>query len=161
MALLDGLDPDLVPRLQAFIGGTQEVRVVADLKVEQLRELDYLLGIVKRAVTDANKLLRNARYAQVAEVGDAAVAEMRRMPRDAVLGKLQGVDDYFNLDLLDSFAYFDKLGPAATTILSALRQGFDAKIWDVDAAQQYMKTCWATPRCGSGAARTPEPIPSR
>ena len=140
VALLDGLDPDLVPRLQAFIGGTEEVRVVADLKVEQLRELDYLLGIVKRAVTDANKLLSNARYAQVAEVGDAAVAEMRRMrPVQPHSGPVSLLDRSLNLDMLDAFSYFDRLGPAATTILGELRQGFDAKIWDVDAAQQYMK----------------------
>lgn len=137
---LEELDPDFLPRLRAFLGGTEEVRVVADLKVEQLRELDYLLGIVKRAVTDANKLLNNARYAQVAEVGDAAVAEMRRMrPVQPHSGPVSLLDRSLNLDMLDSFSYFDRLGPAATTILSELRRGFDTKVWDVDAAQQYMK----------------------
>ena len=137
---LEELDPDFLPRLRAFLGGTEEVRVVADLKVEQLRELDYLLGIVKRAVTDANKLLNNARYAQVAEVGDAAVAEMRRMhPVQPHSGPISLLDRSLNLDMLDSFSYFDRLGPAATTILSELRRGFDTKVWDVDAAQQYMK----------------------
>lgn len=134
------IDPDLIPRLDAFIGGTTQIKSVGDMSAEQLKELDFLLGIVKRTVTDANALHANARYANVSRLGDATMSELVGRKNKKARGRLVGgVDALLNVHQLDSFAYFDQLGSAAKTVLGGLRAGLDAKTVRVKQAMDYME----------------------
>lgn len=134
------IDPDFIPRLEAFIGGNRETVTVAGLDVEQLRELDFLVGIVKRSVTEANKLHANARYAVVAQLGEASRWEMDGKKAATPRGKLaEMADRLLNVEQLDSFSYFDQLGGAAKTILEGLRGGLDKKVRNVETAMDYTR----------------------
>jgi hypothetical protein len=135
------VDPDLMPRLEAFISGTKEISVISKMDAEQLKELDFLVAIIKRTVTEANKLHANARYEKVAQVGEETISDMNKKKAAKPKGKLaEMADNLLNVEQLDSFSYFDRLGGAAKTILGGLRKGLDKKVRNVEKAMTYMET---------------------
>lgn len=138
-AYLD-VDPDLTQRIRAFVSGTRNLQYIDLMNAEQLRDLDYILQVTKRTVTYANRLRANARYQQISALGEASIKEMddkRAKPRmNAAVGKL---DQFFNIQQLDSFAFFDELGDAAYSVLQELRDGFDVKVRRVQRAVEYVQ----------------------
>lgn len=134
------IDPDFIPRLEMFIDTNRAVATVADMNVEQLRELDFLVAIVKRSVTEANRLHANARYKNIEQAGGAAVEEMDRKKASKPRGKLgEMVNNLLDVGQLDSFSYFDQLGNAAKSVLESLRAGMDTKVRNTGAAMEYMQ----------------------
>lgn len=133
------IDPNLVSRLEAFIGSTRESQTVAELDMDQLRELDFLTAVVRKTVTDANKMLSNARYEKVADTGNTSIRELNQRKARKPKGKLgEMLDGLLNVDQLDSFSYFDQLGDAAVSVFESLRNGFDKKVVNTRQAVEYM-----------------------
>lgn len=134
------IDPDLINRLETFVDTTAEVRTVAELDAEHLHELDYIIGILRKSVMEANRLLSNSRYKQVAQLADASIWEMNMRKEKKPLGTAASlIDNLLNIEQMDSFSYFDELGDAAKSILNALRNGFDVKVRDVESAMNFLK----------------------
>lgn len=135
------IDPDLVPRLEAFIDTNKSLSVVSDMNSEQLRELDYIVGILKHAITDANKLHSNARNSSLSAIASASVSEMETKRAKRISGKFGTMlDKFFNADQLDSFSFFDQLGDSAKSILTELRSGFDKKVVNIRTAIEFMNS---------------------
>jgi len=133
------IDPDFVTRLEEFIGASTDIRTVADLSADQLKELDYLVGIVRKAVKEANRLKANADYQEVAAVGRATMNELAtRKEMNLNNGKTLAYN-FANFDQEDSFSYFDDIGKAGTTIFRALRKGFDKKVRHIEEAVNFMQ----------------------
>ena len=134
------VDPDLTQRIRDFVSGTRNLQYIDLMSAEQLRDLDYILQVTKRTVTYANRLRANAQYQQISALGEASIKEMdgkKAKPRmNAAVGKL---DQFFNIQQLDSFAFFDELGGAATSVLQELRDGFDVKVRRVQRAVEYVQ----------------------
>ncbi len=133
------IDPDLVPRLEAFIDTNKSLSVVSDMNSEQLRELDYIVGILKHAITDVNKLHSNARNSSLSAIASSSVSEMETKRAKRISGKFGTMlDKFFNADQLDSFSFFDQLGDSAKSILTELRSGFDKKVVNIRTAIEFM-----------------------
>ena len=134
------LDPDLIPRLEAFIDVNRNVSKIAQMDSQQLRELDFLVQIVKHTVQDANRLLSNSRYKAISELGDTSIAQLnQKRDRKRMNAVATGLSDFLNIKNLDSFAFFERLGPAAETVLHALRKGFDTKVRSIKQAYDFME----------------------
>lgn len=133
--------PSFIPRLEAFVNTNLQIEAVSKLDVDQLKELDFIVGVLKRGVVDANKLHSNDRYREISAVGEATMTDLsKRKPiraRGVVFDKMR---ELLNIAQLDAFSYFDELGGSATSVLAALRRGFDVKIRDVETAMEYMDT---------------------
>ena len=108
---------------------------------EQLRELDYIVGILKHAITDANKLHSNARNSSLSAIASASVSEMEAKRAKRISGKFGTMlDKFFNADQLDSFSFFDQLGDSAKSILTELRSGFDKKVVNIRTAIEFINS---------------------
>ena len=133
--------PEFVNRLSAFVVTNMGVTDLNDLNSEQMRDLDFLVGIVKGAVMQANKLHANGKYQNTVELGMSTVKELE--DQKTIKERTQGgqlFNDVLNVEMLDSFSYMDELGDAAVAVHQAIRKGFDKRIRNLEAAQKYMKT---------------------
>ena len=59
-----------------FMNGNKNIKKVSDLTGEQLKELDYLMSVLKNTITSVNKMYNNKRYEEVAQVGENTIAEL-------------------------------------------------------------------------------------
>ena len=133
------VDPDLPIALTEFLASTEGVARISEMTNAQLEVLDGLLGRFVHAVKTSNKLLANARYTEVAQVGEASMKHMNARQAKRGRGWLaRTADDFLNMDQLDVFSYFEGLGPEADSIRASLSKGFDTMIRDVAAAEAFI-----------------------
>ena len=133
-------DPDFSPRLQKFLDGTAGVRTVHDMDAAQLKELDFLTGSLRRAITLANQIMINKKAQSIAMVGEKSMAEMDKFKEAKNLGKGVGaMRDLLQIDQLDSPSYGDRLGPTGKNIIKEMRKGLDVKAKDVQTAEKASK----------------------
>jgi hypothetical protein len=134
------IDPDFVARVEEFVNGNDNVASVYQMDSTQLRELSYLMDILKRAITNANKLHANARYQTIAELGNETLTELKSRKDKKVHSQvITAVDNLINVEQLDSFSYFDSLGGSSKTVLKSLRGGLDKLIVNTNTAMEYME----------------------
>ncbi|MFZ5975199.1 MAG: hypothetical protein ACOYU3_07305 [Bacillota bacterium] len=133
------LDPDFIPRLETFIDVNREVSTVADMDADQLRELDFLVSILRRSVVEANKLHSNARFEDVAKLGTTTIEDLGKRKAANRNPFVKTAKKALVFAQMDSFSFFDELGDAAKSVLAALRKGFDKKIVHIGEAMEYMK----------------------
>ncbi len=127
------LDPDLADDIKAFAENNSDVPI-SSMNSTQLRELSQLMGRVKKAVTETNKMHGQNRGKQVSEVVEQTAKDfrVRRSMANSPIGKLLRSRLY--LRQMDAGSFFHMLGDGATTIYNGLRSGFDKFITNVDEA---------------------------
>ena len=134
------VDPDFVPMLEDFITENRKTDAIGNMNAEQLKELDLIVSIVKKAITQANWLHTNARYKTVSDIGGATMSELGKLKTAKVYnGVMQLTKNLLSIGQLDAFSYFDQLGEAAKSVLASLRKGLDAKTRHIDTAVKYME----------------------
>lgn len=133
------IDPKLVSKLNAFILGNEKFENINTMNSEQLKELDFLVGLVKRAITDSNKLKANLNYETVKEAGMESISELNDKREKKLHNPLiNKVDKFTGLDQMDSFSFFDSLGKASSSMLAELRKGQDKHTLNLKQAMDYM-----------------------
>ena len=123
-----------------------EGRGIYDLNSEELKELDKWLGVIKHVLTDAGKLKGTdlAEYNSLDEVQGMSVMEIRqKTPLKDKRKALKAWEKYFGPDMMDSFTFFERLGPTATRVFMGLRSGFDENVRLLAIAEEYSKTLFA------------------
>ncbi len=123
------VDPDMIAMLDQFIGATREVRSVSELDVDGLRELDFLLGILKHTITDVNTAHTFKRNKYISDAAARTMGDLANQAAKALSKLGRAFSNLLNIEQLDAFAYFHRLGTSAEENVGAsLREGFDKKV---------------------------------
>lgn len=117
-------------------------RSVYGLNSAELKQLSKWLNVVKKILTDAGKLRGTdlVEYGSLSEVQAYSIAEMRGKKAYADRKKIvKEYEDLFGMDMLDSFTFFERLGPTATRVFQGLRKGFDENIKKLREAEAFSR----------------------
>ncbi len=132
------IDPDFMDRLSEFIRlETMPVKPIPEMNSEQLREIDYIVTVLKSAITTANSFYLNRMAQNVAEIGNATISELQAKKSKQLNNN--AVDKLLNMHMLDSYSFFRELGPAAESIYAEIREGFNKRVRCIEQAQKYMQ----------------------
>lgn len=139
-AFLLHLDPELPVRLSRFISEYRGSKTINQMNAVQLKELYWITSAVKSAVVSANELHNNRLFQHVEQLGDSTI-EQTAGKKEKLLtnGVLKAADDFFGLSQMDSFSYFERLGPAAYSVLEELRDGFDKHVLNLNNAIEFFQ----------------------
>ena len=129
------IDEAFTSRLTAFIGETRDVAFVDELSVEQLKELDYLVGIVKRAIRDANTIIIDGKRTAIREYGDRFLEQAEKKGdskrNDSNLLKLL-VDNN-----MKPIYYFKELGGPFKELFEGVREGQNSYAFNMGKAKAF------------------------
>lgn len=130
------IDPDFLPRLNDLLTAT-DLKPIPEMNSEQLREIDYIVTVLKSAITTANSFYLNRMAENVAEIGDATISQLQAKKSKRLNNN--AVDKLLNMHMLDSGSFFRELGPAAESIYAEIREGFNKRVRCIEQAQKYMQ----------------------
>ena len=133
------LDPDFVDRFKGFNEATENKKL-EDMSSEELTELYELISIMRKSIVDANKLHLANRNQTVTDISNGFFTENSdKKTKNERPGITQKIDDMLNIGMLDSFSYFDMLGPTMKQFYhDSIRKGFDSKIRNTKVAADYI-----------------------
>lgn len=134
------LDPDLVNMLNDLTEKNKEV-MLADMTVQDMKELNRLITAVKKSIESANTLLATENYKRVSDLGEKFLEEneKKESAKESVYRTVNTARNFMKLDMLDSRTYFNSLGKAGMDIYGALRSGLDKKTRNIKIAHDYIK----------------------
>lgn len=134
------LDPDFIPMLDNFLERNDRVEKISMMDHSQLEELNRLITTLKRTIIKTNELHANKQYKHVQDAATNTIQELQKKKDKKQHTKVVEMGDkLLNLDMLDSFTYFEILGQGAKSIQNAIREGFNKRTWHVKEAQDYMQ----------------------
>ena len=130
----------LLNDMQNFLNENENVRVT-DLGMNELKRLDEMMTALKRAITTVNQLYVNKRTNDVAQLGDASIADLERKKDKKVSASkaVQMADNLLNVNMLDARSFFHTLGENAMSIYDGLRTGFSERVWLIKEAQEHIE----------------------
>ncbi len=159
---LNELDPDLLPSLTNFIYEHQkeEGRAVhiSELDTAELKELSEIVTALHAAINNINKMYGNKLSEDVAVIGKRTLIDLSakkekfgvyknskygQMNNNIAKGTafaLNTSDGFFNIDMLDSYSYFNLMGEGGHSIYKELREGLNTRTGCIVQAQDKMKT---------------------
>lgn len=134
------LDPDLVNMLNDLTEKNKEV-MLADMTVQDMKELNRLITAVKKSIESTNTLLATENYKRVSDLGEKFLEEneKKESAKESVYRTVNTARNFMKLDMLDSRTYFNSLGKAGMDIYGALRSGLDKKTRNIKIAHDYIK----------------------
>ena len=134
------LDPDLVNMLNDLTEKNKEV-MLADMTVQDMKELNRLITAVKKSIESTNTLLATENYKRVSDLGEKFLEENRKKEsaKESAYRTVNTARNFMKLDMLDSRTYFNSLGKAGMDIYGALRSGLDKKTRNIKTAHDYIK----------------------
>lgn len=140
---MQDIDPDFLPTLDGLISmieRSKEIKKIGDMDSQQLKEIAYLVGTLKKTISTVNELIGNKHYKKVSEIGDKTIFHLGTLRAKKHMGKWMKIgDDMLNVHMLDSFSFFEQLGNGAKSIHQELRDGFAKRVWMLEEAQKYMQ----------------------
>lgn len=134
------LDPDLVNMLNDLTEKNKEV-MLADMTVQDMKELNRLITAVKKSIESTNTLLATENYKRVSDLGEKFLEEntKKESAKESAYRTVNTARNFMKLDMLDSRTYFNSLGKAGMDIYGALRNGLDKKTRNIKTAHDYIK----------------------
>lgn len=134
------LDPDLVNMLNDLTEKNKEV-MLADMTVQDMKELNRLIMAVKKSIESTNALLATENYKRVSDLGEKFLEEneKKESAKESAYRTVNTARNFMKLDMLDSRTYFNSLGKAGMDIYGALRNGLDKKTRNIKTAHDYIK----------------------
>ncbi|MGI6080237.1 MAG: hypothetical protein ACOYBV_04575 [Candidatus Avilachnospira sp.] len=135
------IDPDIVERMGELVKAVENIDKLDNLDAYTLEELKNVVQSMKHSITDANRMIENKRYENVAEIANKSIGELSNLKdRSRNAGTVVETSDrLLNNKMLDSYTRFYTFGPAAQTIYSELREGFNRKIKNTQEAENYIE----------------------
>ena len=110
-----------------------------NLTAEEMSDLKDMIRMLKKTLMEANKLVTMDKRAEVANVSEDIIADMRPRKNAVQTGKLRVLNDFFKLDMLDANSFFRRMSNTAyATIYRSFRKGLDTKIRCVKEAADFM-----------------------
>ena len=115
----------------------------------QTQQLADILTSMKTSILNANKMMAEGRGKAVQTVAENSILDMQAVKksqlknRNALLGKAADtrtgdmIAQLLGLDMMDARRYFSSLGGTAENdVYKPIRDGFDKRVWKLDAAQE-------------------------
>lgn len=140
-AIIEEADPDLLDNMVEFQEAHKnDPKVkISSLKPEDMKKLYEITRSLKKAITNANKLHANKLSENLDKIGSMTVNELRaKKAKNKHSGLVNAPDKLLNIDMLDSFSYFNMLGEGGKSIYNEIRKGFNDRVFCIDDAQKYM-----------------------
>ena len=150
-------DPDLKTNIQEFLSGAPKdskgrvkINDAKAFSAVQMQRLNGILQTIGHSIANADRMLADERGRKLEAVAVQSVQEMQektanrlraRKPKlDAALDNavMDRVEGWAGLDMMDAGSFFRSLGPAAESVYSGIRQGFDKRVDRLREAQDYM-----------------------
>ena len=150
-------DPDLKTNIQGFLSsapkdskGRVKINDAKAFSAVQMQRLNDILQTIGHSIANADRMLADERGRKLKAVAVQSVQEMQektanrlraRKPKlDAALDNavMDRVEGWAGLDMMDAGSFFRSLGPAAESVYSGIRQGFDKRVVRLREAQDYM-----------------------
>ncbi|MFA5382179.1 MAG: hypothetical protein WC356_03365 [Candidatus Micrarchaeia archaeon] len=133
------IDPDLAPMIQDLITRNDSVVRYRDMNPDELAALDKIMRMVHTAVTTANKMIDMDNAETVAEVADGTLADLAGKKDKKLHGPaIERLSSFLNLDMMDSFSFFEQLGEKSKAILSSLyKKGFGKLVRNTVQARDF------------------------
>ena len=136
------MDPDFLPKLSEMIEKLEEsteVKKIGEMDSDQLKDVDYLVYTLKRAISTANKLIANEQYEKISQIGDATMQHMSKLKAKRRRNKIAMTDKMLNIHMLAPNTFFKHMGEGAMSIYHELREGLNKRTWMLKNAQTYME----------------------
>lgn len=136
------MDPDFLPKLSEMIEKLEEsteVKKIGEMDSDQLKDVDYLVYTLKRAISTANKLIANEQYEKISQIGDASMQHMSELKAKRRKDKTGMMDKMLNIHMLAPNTFFKHMGEGAMSIYHELREGLNKRTWMLKNAQTYME----------------------
>ena len=141
-------DPDLPNMIGELIEDVGDIDL-HKMNGRQTQQLADILTSMKTSILNANKMMAEGRGKAVQTVAENSILDMQTVKksqlknRNALLGKAADtrVGDMtaqlLGLDMMDARRYFSSLGGTAENdVYKPIRDGFDKRVWKLDAAQE-------------------------
>ena len=141
-------DPDLPNMIGELIDDVGDIDL-HKMNGRQTQQLADILTSMKTSILNANKMMADGRGKAVQTVAENSILDMQTVKksqlknRNALLGKAADtrVGDMtaqlLGLDMMDARRYFSSLGGTAENdVYKPIRDGFDKRVWKLDAAQK-------------------------
>ena len=141
-------DPDLPNMIGELIDDVGDIDL-HKMNGRQTQQLADILTSMKTSILNANKMMAEGRGKAVQTVAENSILDMQTVKksqlknRNALLGKAADtrVGDMtaqlLGLDMMDARRYFSSLGGTAENdVYKPIRDGFDKRVWKLDAAQE-------------------------
>lgn len=141
-------DPDLPNMISELIDDVGDIDL-HKLNGRQTQQLADILTSMKTSILNANKMMADGRGKAVQTVAENSILDMQTVKksqlknRNALLGKAADTRagdvaaQLLGLDMMDARRYFSSLGGTAENdVYKPIRDGFDKRVWKLDAAQK-------------------------
>ncbi len=113
-------------------GMPTEGAVLELMDVSALRALNRSMRMLSHAISTANSLVANARFASVVDAAEKCIAAWDKMLRRDSTGERHAVRDFFDFDNTTPEYFFERLGSDAATVFGAFKDGQDTLALDMD-----------------------------
>lgn len=140
----EGIQLDIDPNMSKFISvladsmKQRNVQYLQDLNAEELGALKTLVGSLKKTVRDFNKLNTVKRAKNLKDLGEEQIETAARTKvKKNHNGWAGTMDRLVNLEGLDSFRFFERLGPAGKAISKALSDGHQKYAGKIKEASKF------------------------
>lgn len=114
-AMISSLDT-----LEHFLEGSPRIGLMDS---EALKAVQQVLGIVRKDVMKANKLMRNKRYQTVRELGKQTQEDAARIGERRILKYGKVFQELLSTKMMDAFSWAKSLGKGAESVIDALDKG--------------------------------------
>ena len=141
-------DPDLPNMIGELIDDVGDIDL-RKMNGRQTQQLADILTSMKTSILNANKMMAEGRGKAVQTVAENSILDMQAVKksqlknRNALLGKAADTrvgdmsTQLLGLDMMDARRYFSSLGGTAENdVYKPIRDGFDKRVWKLDAAQE-------------------------
>ena len=130
---------DELRRVAQLIKGNTEGRGVYDLNSMELKELNKWLGAIRHTVLQASKM-HGTNLGDVQQVAAESIQEIAgKKPMKDKKWITKQWESLFGPDMMDSFTFFERLGPTSTRVFNELRKGFDKTTQLIRGAEKRTK----------------------
>ena len=118
----------------ASAGLDTNTNVVSLMSSAELQDLDYILTVITKSVTQINKLMASARFQYAMEASDATILGLRSLGQEKNTGKLA---KFLQWDNTTPFYAFKRLGDAALAMFEEIQDGWDKMAMNVRTVIEY------------------------
>ena len=129
------IESDYIRMLEEFIVGSENARTISEMTDEQLKELDYLLGILKRAVTEVNKIQVQGRTQEISDLSESIIADARTKKQK--IGGNNAFSSLIRYGNIKPIYFFKNIGGAAKILFDDIREGQNRAAFGAKQAKEF------------------------
>lgn len=112
---------------------------------EDLKQLDYILTVISKSVSQMNHLLTNAHFQSAVEASQTSIRELNALGPDKSRGKVgNGVQKFLQWDNTTPYYAFKRMGMAAQSIFEGIQDGWDKLAFNTQAVIDFAEKSYSS-----------------